>query len=132
MPMPAAERENPDDRALGGSWSRFVYSRLHHEPFLPDAKDWEFPNSGPLSGANGALPWIVLARDRRKFEAEFPSLAIEKIRPFMPFRYLVSGGVGMRSFAPSFAYPLWLGLENSLNGLMPRLAMFAAIAIIRR
>lgn len=112
-------------------WSRFVYTRLHHEPFLPDAKEWAFPSSGPLSGANGALPWIVFDRDRRQFEAEFPYLAIEQIRPFMPFRYLVSGGLGMRSLMPSFTYRLWLGLENSLNNLMPRLAMFAAITIVR-
>lgn len=114
------------------TWSRFVYTRLHHEPFLPDAKDWDFPSSGPLSGANGALPWIVLARDRRTFETEFPSLAIERIRPFMPFRYLVSGGVGMRNLMPVFTYRLWQWLEDSLDRLMPQLAMFAAIAIVRR
>lgn len=114
------------------SWSRSVYTRLHHEPFAPDAEDWAFPSTGPLSGANGALPWMVFERDRRKFETEFPELAIQKIHPFMPFRYLVSGGVGMRSLMPGFTYPLWLRIENSLNGLMPRLAMFAAIAVIRR
>src|SRR5579871_4206397 len=38
------------------TWSRPIYSGLHHEPFQPDAKDWNFPAAGPLSGANGALP----------------------------------------------------------------------------
>lgn len=113
-------------------WSRFVYTRLHHEPFLPDAEDWAFPSSGPLSGANGALPWIVFARDRRKFEAEFPGLAIEQIRPFMPFRYLVSGGVSMRNVMPAVTHGLWLRLENILDGLMPRLAMFAVVAVVSR
>src|SRR4051812_34430393 len=38
-------------------FSRLIYTRLHHEPFRPDAPDWSFPSTGPLSGANGALPW---------------------------------------------------------------------------
>jgi len=112
-------------------WSRFVYKHLHHEPFQPDAPDWAFPTTGPLSGANGALPWIVFQRDRAKFESEFPALTVEQIRPFMPFRYLVSGGVGMRSLMPGFTHPLWAAFERSLNGSMPRLAMFAAISLRR-
>lgn len=112
-------------------WSRFVYARLHHEPFQPDAADWAFPSSGPLSGANGALPWIVFARDRQKFESEFPSLKIERIRLFMPFRYLLSGGVAMRSLMPAFTYPFWQWLEGSLNGSMSHLAMFASVSIQR-
>jgi len=79
------------------SWSRLVYTRLHHEPFLPEAEEWAFASTGPLSGANSALPWIVFVRDRRKFESRFPELEIGGIRPFLPFRYLLSGGVGMRS-----------------------------------
>jgi hypothetical protein len=69
------------------SWSRFVYTWLHHEPFEPDALSWDLPPSGPLSGANDALPWIIFARDRLKFEQEFPQWRIELIRPIMPFRY---------------------------------------------
>ena len=54
------------------SWSRLVYRLLHYESFQLDARDWGFPGSGPLSGANGALPWIILQRDRARFEREFP------------------------------------------------------------
>lgn len=113
-------------------WSRLVYTRLHHEPFQPDAADWAFPRSGPLSGANGALPWIVFARDRQKFESEFPKLKIEQIRPFMPFRYLLSGGMAMRSLVPGFTYPIWRWLEGSLDVWMSQLAMFAAVSIQRQ
>lgn len=31
------------------SWSRLIYTRLHHEPFCPEANEWEFPSTGPLS-----------------------------------------------------------------------------------
>jgi len=113
------------------SWSRFVYASLHHEPFLPEAREWQFPAAGPLSGANGALPWIVFVRDRQQFESEFPRLLIERIRPLLSFRYLLSGGVGMRSLAPGFTAPLWAGLEKILESLRSRLAMFAFISVKR-
>jgi SAM-dependent methyltransferase len=113
-------------------WSRFVYRRFHHEPFLPESPDWSFPSTGPLSGANGAIPWIVFVRDRHKFETEFSELRIERILPFLPFRYLVSGGVGMRSLMPGFTHPLWARLERMLGSHMPRLAMFAFVSVQRR
>lgn len=112
-------------------WSRFVYRNFHHEPFDPEARDWGFPECGPLSGANGALPWIVLSRDRRKFLEEFPKLRIQKVRPFLPFRYLVSGGVAMRSLMPGFLHSPWARLERLLEPQMPRLAMFAFIIVER-
>jgi SAM-dependent methyltransferase len=111
------------------AWSSFIYRHLHHEPFSPEASDWRFPSTGPLSGANGALPWILFVRDRRGFEAEFPHLVIDEIRPFMPFRYLVSGGVGLRSLMPGFLHPLWVRLERALQPVIPRIAMFAFIVL---
>jgi hypothetical protein len=112
-------------------WSRFVYTRLHHEPFEPETPSWELPTSGPLSGANDALPWIIFARDRRKFEQEFPQWQIEVIKPIMPFRYLVSGGVSMRGFAPGWSFGLWRYMENALGGCSNQLAMFAQIVLRR-
>jgi SAM-dependent methyltransferase len=113
-------------------WSRCVYGRVHHEPFCPDAEEWSFPSSGPLSGANGALPWIVFERDRQKFATEFPELVVEKIRPFLAFRYLLSGGVSMRSLVPGFTHPFWARLEQMLEPYMSTLGMFAFIAVRRR
>ena len=110
-------------------WSRFVYGHFHNEPFRPDAADWSFPASGPLSGANVAVPWMVFVRDRVKFEMEFPALSIEVIRPFLPFRYLVSGGVGMRSLMPGFTHRAWASLERALDSQMHRLGMFAFISV---
>ncbi len=112
-------------------WSRLVYGRLHHEPFRPDALEWEFPSSGPLSGANGALPWIIFRRDRARFEQEFPQLQVQLICLMMPFRYLVSGGVSLRSLMPGWTFGLWRGLENMLRPWMDSMAMFAMIVLIR-
>ena len=38
------------------SWARWIYMHLHHEPFEPEAQEWKIKTTGPLSGANGALP----------------------------------------------------------------------------
>lgn len=110
-------------------WSRLVYSSLHHEPFQPEAAQWSFPESGPISGANGALPWIIFARDRGQFEQEFPELQIHAIKPFMPFRYLLSGGVSWRSLMPGWSFALWRKVENLLQPWMNHLAMFALIVL---
>ena len=112
-------------------WSRFVYTHFHHEPFHPEALDWTFPRKGPLSGANGAIPWIVFGRDRDKFASQFPEFSIELIRPFLPFRYLVSGGVSMRSLMPGFAHSAWAKLEHLLESQMPKLGMFAFVSLRR-
>lgn len=111
------------------SWSEWVYRNLHSEPFEPDA-GWEIPPAGPLSGANGALPWIVFERDRNRFEREFPEWCLSGIEPLMPFSYLVSGGVSLRALAPGWTYPLWRWFENLFGG--GRCAMFALINVRRR
>lgn len=112
-------------------WSRFVYTRLHHEPFHPEAAVWELPAGGPLSAANGALPWIILARDREKFEQEFPHWRVELTKPIMPFRYLLSGGVSLRSLVPEWSFGLCRKIENTLGRWSNRLAMFAQIVLRR-
>jgi len=113
------------------AWSHFVYRNFHHEPFDPKTPVWEFPATGPLSAANGALPWIMFERDRRQFEQEFPEWRVRTIEPQMPFRYLVSGGVSLRGLAPDASYRLWEGMERLLQPWMHTLAMFARIVLER-
>ncbi len=117
---------------LGSPRSHVVFKNFHHEPFDPEAKDWSLASGGPLSGANGAIPWILLVRDREKFTSRFPELSVEIIRPCLPFRYLVSGGVSMRSLMPGFTHGIWAGLERLLESQMSHLGMFAFIALGRR
>jgi SAM-dependent methyltransferase len=113
-------------------WSRFVYSRLHHEPFDVEATEWRFPSSGPLSGANGALPWIVFERDRSRFERRFPEWAVRRITPVLPLRYLLSGGVSLRSVVPAATGRLWQGVERALQPWISDWAMFAVIELVRQ
>jgi SAM-dependent methyltransferase len=113
-------------------WSTFVYTRLHHEPFRADAQHWEFPSTGPLSGANGALPWILFERDRAVFEKEFPQWSVELVAPIMPFRYLLSGGVSLRNLMPAWSSGFWSGVERLLGARAARMAMFARIVLRRQ
>lgn len=113
------------------AWSRFVFGRFHHEPFRPDVTRWEFEASGPLSSANGALPWIVFARDRATFEHEFPQWILEEITPGMPLRYLLSGGISLRTLMPGWSFAAWREVERRMMPLMNQLAMFATITLRR-
>jgi len=107
-------------------WSKLVYTNLHHEPFETDC-NWEIPDTGPLSGANGALPWIVFKRDQSLFYKKFPRWSIVNIKPMMPISYLLSGGVSLRSFVPGRLYRLIRSIEKNLP--QDKWAMFALIEL---
>ena len=113
------------------TWSRFVYSKMHHEPFNPDIPEWALPNGGPLSSANSALPWIILERDLESLRSTNPEWEFQKIELMMPFRYLVSGGVSLRTLMPFWTYKFWKTVEGKLQPKMKQLAMFALIVLKR-
>ena len=77
------------------------------------------------------MPWILFRRDRRRFERELPQWRVERLQPMMPLRYLLSGGVSLRSLMPGWSYPAWTLLERALGPATPRLAMFAHIVLHR-
>jgi SAM-dependent methyltransferase len=111
------------------AWSRFMYKNFHHEPFDPDTPQWEFKSSGPFSGANGALPWMIFHRDISIFEREFPQWRIKQIKLTMPFSYVISGGITIRAMAPARMYRIIRKFEDSLHAWMNKLAMFAFIVL---
>ena len=106
-------------------WSSLVYGKLHHEPFDPCAQEWDFPSSGPLSGANGALPWILFSRDLERFRREFPEWQVELVQPMMPLCYLIAGGISLRALMPGWSYALWRAVERMIEPWIDHLAMFA-------
>ena len=85
------------------NWSKFIYSNFHHEPF-DTGGDWNIPELGPLSGANGALPWIVFHRDLDFFNSKFPQLKLKSIQYHTPIRYLLSGGVSHKQIVPNWIF----------------------------
>jgi SAM-dependent methyltransferase len=112
-------------------WSYLIYKLLHHEATDISQRGWDFESSGPLSGANPALPWIVFQRDRFLFERIFSNLRIEAIRLHTPLRYLASGGLSYTATAPLSWYGPLVRLETRAQPLRRGFAMFATI-ILRR
>lgn len=111
-------------------WGRFIYQNFHHEAY-DMSQGWKLSGEGRLSSANGALPWIVFIRDRKKFESTFPSLKLSQIKTHTPFRYLLSGGFSMRQLVPSWAYPVITGVEWLLSPLNPFFGMFYFIEMFK-
>jgi SAM-dependent methyltransferase len=109
-------------------WGRWIYQNFHHEPFDPSA-GWTLPSGGPLSSANGALPWIVFKRDFLRFQREFPGLRVKSISYHAPFRYLVSGGLSLRQLLPGWMYPPVKGFEWLLSPLQAQLGLFMLVSL---
>jgi len=109
-------------------WGRFIYKNFHHEPFEPQG-GWQIPVSGPLSGANGALPWIVFERDRKVFKANFPEFEIVRLQYHTPLIYLISGGLAFRQLLPNFTYPVFRGIDKLLSLISKKFSMFITLEI---
>lgn len=109
-------------------WGRFIYQNFHHEKFDPNG-NWGAEGNRPLSDANGAIPWIIFCRDRKRFEEEFPDLKVINLSFLIPLRYLLSGGLSIRSLVPSFLYDVVKGVELLLSPLNRYLGMFMRIEL---
>lgn len=113
------------------SWSRLVYATVHHEPFDPTARSWELEDGHPLSESNNALAWIIFRRDRQRLEETCPTLRIHALEPFMPLRYLLSGGTGGPTLMPGWSFPFWTWIEALAGPITRRTALFCLIVLER-
>ena len=105
---------------------------MHHEPFRMDASEWNFESTGPLSGANGALTWIVFQRDRKRFQILFPQLELVRYEPHSPFRYWLSGGLKHWSLLPSWAFGPATALDRVLVRVAPETGSFVDVELVKR
>ncbi|CAI8335785.1 MAG: Uncharacterised protein [Flavobacteriia bacterium] len=85
-----------------------------------------------MSGANGALPWIVFERDRDRLSQEFPDLKVDSIQYRNPLLYLLSGGVSFKQLLPDISYSLVNWLDRALPRIVPGFSMFTRIELIKR
>jgi len=106
-----------------------IYKNFHNEDFDRGQKDWKLPAGGPLSTANGALPWIVFERDRSLFVKSSPELMIGKIDYVSPFIYLLSGGFSYKQLLPGSCYPLLKMVESILCPLNRMIALFMRVKL---
>ena len=112
-------------------WGRFIYQNFHHEPFQPDGP-WKIPESGPLSGANGALPWIVFERDLELFKSWFPNFILSSINYGTALGYLLSGGVSFKSLVPGFSFVFFRLIDKFLSSISKQISMFMVIRVQKR
>ncbi|HNF48139.1 MAG TPA: class I SAM-dependent methyltransferase [Chitinophagales bacterium] len=113
-------------------FSKIIYKNFHHEPFDETVKEWKFASKGPLSDANGALPYIIFNRDAELFSKKFPELEIAKITFHTPVKYLLSGGLSKPALLPYFMYGAVGFAEMILSPLASKLALFQTIIVRRK
>jgi SAM-dependent methyltransferase len=116
------------DQHLG--WiSKLVLKYVHHEPFNPRAEEWRFNTTGPLSGANSALAWIVFERDIEKFRESFSSLSLTRYEPHTPMRYWLAGGLKDWTLLPAPLFGAATILDRSLIKISKHWGSFVDIEI---
>ncbi|MBI2070502.1 MAG: class I SAM-dependent methyltransferase [Elusimicrobia bacterium] len=116
-----------------GLTAKILFTHFHEEPFNAKAKTWEFPSTGPMSGANQALSYLLLKRDREQFQQEFPDFQLRFHRPFSFIEYLCTGGNWRPQLAPTAFFPVLRWIDNvALAPLMPVLAIHHAFVLQRR
>lgn len=98
-------------------FGRFFFSRFHPEPYDDQAPEWSFPEGHSMLSSNQALSWIVFCRDRAVFARDFPELRLERASYLPWLSYLLSGGVNLRSFVPSFLAPVLPRVDRALKPL---------------
>lgn len=106
-----------------------ILSHVHHEPFDVDAKQWSFATSGPLSGANGALAWIVFVRDQARFKQLYPQLRIIGYRPHTPLCYWLTGGLKSWNLLPPALISAAEAFDKFLLWISPSFGSFVDIEI---
>lgn len=117
-----------------GLLARWLFKRLHAvEGFDTDMPTWETTDlTGPASGANQALSYIIFNRDRRQFEQEFPTLELLLDKPHTHLLYLVSGGVNFRQLAPDMFTQLVKLAQDILTPLNRQIALQHTIVLRKR
>ena len=108
-----------------------ILRHAHHEPFEPNARTWSFPSSGPLSGANGALAWIVFVRDRHRLGEVAPGLELVGYRPHTPLRYWLAGGLKRWSLLPGRAFRAATLVDLALTRAAPQLGSFVDVELVK-
>lgn len=117
-----------------GPLARLVFGRLFtSEAYEPNAPGW--PTHGrdqPASGANQALSYIILRRDRQWWAQEFPRLELVRDEPHTHLTYIASGGLNFRQLVPTQIGGAISTLERAMAPLDRWLALQHTLVVRRR
>jgi SAM-dependent methyltransferase len=115
--------------------STLIYKYLHHEPVDFSVQKPELAEvPGPLSSANGPLPWLIFERPewRKELERQF-KFEHGRFRPFTSISYFATGGISHRIPLPGAIYRPLFAVDLWLSRLFPRmLASFFTITLTRK
>lgn len=116
-----------------GPLATFMFKRLFKtEGYDKEFPSWETPLAGPMNGANQALSYIILVRDRTVFERNHPRLKIvhqERCRNHL--KYLLSGGLNFRQLVPDWMAPV-VNLVQKVSLSLNRWTSLHHIVVIRK
>lgn len=115
--------------------SNIFYTYLHPEPVDMNADIFTSgtpdPDRDPFD-ANQAIPSLMMRRQRDRFEARFPGLAIAESRLTSLLAYPMTGGFRSWTLIPGALVPPVLGLERILLPLLGPLMAFRILGVIER
>jgi SAM-dependent methyltransferase len=99
-----------------GFFSAFLHKHMHKdERYDANDKNWKNKRiTGPLSGANQALSYIVFERDLERFNRLYGKRLSIVYKGYVlnSLRYFFSGGLNFRQLLPSFSEPLLIFFEK--------------------
>jgi len=121
------------DPHYGAIATRFYERLFESEHFNKAQLGWTADSITVMRGANQALSYIVLVRDRDLFRSRFPTLEIVYEKPMRNYaRYVLSGGLNFRSLLPGFMEPAIRLAEYCLVPLAPVLALHHVVVLRKR
>lgn len=120
-----------------GPLARWVYPRLFAtETFDMGQVDWQPAAGDPMGamkGANQALSYVVLVRDRAIFRDRHPDLELVGMSPLPNYpRYLLSGGLNFRQLLPGATIGVLKVAERAMRPLARAFALHQVIVIRKR
>lgn len=108
-----------------GPIASMIFPRLFKdEGFDKKQVEWTTPTDGPMRAANQALSYIVLKRDRVRYEKLFPKMKVTA-SGVMPnyMRYVLTGGLNFPQLLPTLMYPVVKGVETVFSPAAPLIGL---------
>jgi SAM-dependent methyltransferase len=113
-----------------GPLAKFVYRFLHQEEFNPRAISWNFQSNSPWD-SNQALSYLLLRRDRDRFEQLFPFFDIYEHEVLIGPSFLLSGGVSRRTVVSGRFLRVLLRLEMHQSKWFDSLCFFHVFSLTK-
>lgn len=113
-----------------GLLAKFVYRFLHQEEFDQNTITWNFQSNSPWD-SNQALTYLLLRRDRARFEQLFPFFKICEHEVLIGPSFLLSGGVSRRTVVSGKFLKILLRLEMRQSKWFDSLCFFHVFSLTK-